>query len=209
MQKRLKIFLNFILLFSIGCQTEPEMSPLEASSTYFGLSNETRCFERNDGVLENWDIKTMVQGEAYWQYLITATSNGFVTQDRSLTLRVKTDGLFLESWHDCSSSCLKPEPIVQMWSNPIYARERNESVVKVNETLGAISEEYDETHVFFVGESKEISVLGGSEEGFDIQWIRTRGDDISTNTLTFVPQRGLVAWVDDTGTELTLIECTE
>ena len=151
----------------------------------------------------------MVRDENYWQYLVTATSNGFVKQERSLSLYVKPDGLFLESWHDCASSCLKPDSIIAMWSRPIYERERNENSVSVTETLGTYSEDHDETHVFFVSESKEISVLGGFEEGYDIQWIRTRGDDISTNTLTFVPQRGLVAWVDDTGTELTLIECTE
>ena len=96
-----------------------------------------------------------------------------------------------------------------MWSHPIYARERNEIAVVTSEQNGAATSTHDESHVFFVGDDKEISVLDGSEKGFDIQWIRTRGDDISTQTLSFVPNKGVVSWVDNNGETLTLVECRE
>jgi hypothetical protein len=212
MSKHLTFF-PMLLLVSLGmvwgCETEPTLSPNKTAALYFGLSDHTRCFERSDGVLESWAITTFVESDDYWQYQITATSNGFTVQERSLSLRVTSTGLYLESWNDCSSSCLQPQVPIEMFSHPVYARDRLETDVSVEYRLGDERETVDETHVFHVGDAREISTLEGSQEGWDVQWIRTRGDDILTHTLVFVPQVGLVGWTDQAGIELTQIECTE
>jgi hypothetical protein len=200
----------FIFVTSLlGCETEPEVSPNETASMYFGLYEHTRCFERSDGSTESWAISVFVQSEDYWQYHIKAMSNGFGVQERSLSLRASASGLTLESWNDCASSCFRPQVPIHMFSQPIYARERTETEVRVTHRMGEALAETDENHVFDVGDARQISTLDGSEEGWDVQWIRTRGDDILTNTLVFIPQKGVIGWTDQTGIELTQIECTE
>lgn len=205
----IQLSLFIIVTFLLGCETEPEVSPNEMASIYFGLYDHTRCFERSDGSIESWEISAFVQSEDYWQYHIKAMSNGFGVQERSLSLRASARGLTLESWNDCASSCFTPQEPIHMFTHPVYARERTETDVKVTHRVGEAMDETDENHVFDVGNSREINALGGFEEGWDVQWIRTRGDDILTNTLVLVPQKGVVGWTDQTGIELTQIECTE
>lgn len=204
-----QLILLTLVPFKLGCEPESEISPNESAANYFGLYNHTRCFERSDGSTESWDISAFVQSEDYWQYQIKAMSNGFGVQERSLSLRVNSGAMALESWNDCASTCFTPQQPIHMFAHPVYARERTETVVRVTQRVGDTLEETEENHVFYVGDSREISTLDGSEEGWDVQWIRTRGDDILTNTLVLVPQKGVVGWTDQTGIELTQIECTE
>ena len=186
--------------------TEP-VDPLQEAATYFGLEEGQRCYETSDGQQETWDTTLFTQTDTYWQFQTISRTGGFTIQNRSLSLRVTDSGLALVAMNDCSNTCRHQRKY--RGSRPIYARERNETAVVTTEQSGAMTNTHDEVHVFFVGEIKEISMLEGSEEGFDIQWIRTRGDDISTQTLSFVPNKGVVSWVDNNGETLTLVECRE
>ena len=177
---------------------------------YYGLADGVkRCFSRSDGATEEWVLTKYTETDSTLQYQVQAETEGFVVQDRTLTLNVTTDGLFLASWNDCKSTCLTPAEPIKILGNPVYARDRFEVEATIEQLSGVLTEEVKETHLFFASEKKPINTLTGLKDGYDIQWTRTRDEEVWSHTLVFIGNDGFIGWTDSNGLELTQVECSE
>ncbi|MBL91089.1 MAG: hypothetical protein CMH56_04655 [Myxococcales bacterium] len=208
MVKTILSFCCLSLLFA--CGQEEEVPPLQLAADYFGLADgDRKCFSRSDGADEAWTVTKYTETDTVWQYQVQAENNGFVVQDRTLSLDVTEEGLFLSSWMDCKNACMTPNSPLKMLSNPVYDRDRFEVEATIEQLSGVLTEEVTETHVFFASEEKPINTLEGLKDGHDIQWTRTQGDDVWSHTLVFVGDEGFIGWTDSNGIKLAQVECSE
>ena len=183
---------------------------MQLAADYYGLADgEKRCFSRSDGATEEWTVTKYTETDSTWQYQVQAETDGFVVQDRTLKLDATAEGLFLYAWNDCKNSCLTPNEPIKILGNPVYARDRFEVESTIEELSGVLKEEVTETHVFFASEEKPINTLKGLQDGYDIQWTRTRDEEIWSHTLVFVGGEGFIGWTDSNGVILTQVECSE
>jgi len=201
--------LGSTLLGSTLVACDPPLVPTaEDTAAYLGLVDGKTFTYAGSNVTETHEIKksSLVAPDTL-TFDIIAKQNGFIVDDRTLTLELSVDAVRLARFFDCVTRCGQPSTKIDVFEIPLDGGNQKQTDVEVALTEnGADAGTAQERHTFLVNNAAPVTVAGEELEGFLVSWTRVRDDDTETSLFTIVEDRGIVKWTGFDGTEIALAE---
>lgn len=173
----------------LACAPPAQPGP-EDGAAYLGIAaGQTFRYDAGGNVSETHELKAssvLVEGKLVFD--LVARQNGFVVDERSLTLAVGPEDVQIVRFADCITVCGQPAEPIPFLALPLDDGQQSEIEVEVARTRNGTDEgSVTEKHVFITSGVADVTVPAGTFQAHTVSWTRTREGQSDSAVLRIAP----------------------